>query len=133
MGASKSIPASSRQPLNSDEIIARFSHITSGNYVEVDVPSTELPHILQDIRASLVQIDHDLKQLRRREWEQKRIVEVNEAEQAERLQGVQGDILKLYRSEYQRTQKVIGYILKVRFILLSILTKLHLKMRGLTI
>ena len=132
MGASKSIPASSRQPLNSDEIIARFSHITSGKYVEVDVPSTELPHILQDIRASLVQIDHDLKQLRRREWEQKRIVEVNEAEQAERLQGVQGDILKLYRSEYQRTQKVIGYILKVRFVLLSILTKLHLKMRGLT-
>lgn len=133
MGASKSIPASSRQPLNSDEIIARFSHITSGKYVEVDVPSGELPHILQDIRASLVQIDHDLKQLRRREWEQKRIVEVNEAEQAERLQGVQGDILKLYRSEYQRTQKVIGYILKVRFVLLSILTKLHLKMRGLTI
>ena len=132
MGASKSIPASSRQPLNSDEIIARFSHITSGKYVEVDVPSAELPHILQDIRASLVQIDHDLKQLRRREWEQKRIVEVNEAEQAERLQGVQGDILKLYRSEYQRTQKVIGYILKVRFVLLSILTKLHLKMRGLT-
>ena len=130
MGASKSIPASSRQPLNSDESIARFSHITSGNYVEVDVPSAELPHILQDIRASLVQIDHDLKQLRRREWEQKRIVEVNEAEQAERLQGVQGDILKLYRSEYQRTQKVIGYILKVRFVLLSILTKLHLKMRG---
>ena len=130
MGAAKSIPASARQPLNSDEIIARFSHITSGRTVEVDVPHAELPHILQDIRAALLQIDHDLKQLRRREWEQKRVVEINEGEQAERLQGVQGDILKLYRTEYQRTQKVIGYVLKVRFVLLSILTKLHLKMRG---
>jgi hypothetical protein len=124
MGASKSIPASSRNPLSSDELIARFSHITSGRTVEVDVPHSEIPNILKDIRASLLQIDRDLKQLRRREWEQARVIEVNEKEMAERIQGVQGDILKLYRSEYERTQKLIGYMLKVRFVLLSILAKL---------
>ena len=133
MGASKSKIMSSRQPLNSDEIIERFSHITSGRTVEIDIAPGELPNIMEDIRVSLVQIDTDLKQLRWREWEQKGIVEENEREQAERLQGVQGDILKIYRAEYERTQKLIRYMLKLRFVLLAILAKLHLKMRDLTI
>jgi hypothetical protein len=121
MGASKSLPVSSRQPLNIDEIIARFSHVTSGR---LDIATAEIPVILGDIRACLGKIDVDLKQLRRREWEQKRIIDVNVEEQAERLQGVQGDILKIYRAEYERTQKHISYMLKARFVLLAILAKL---------
>lgn len=132
MGASKSKITPVRQPLSSDEIIAKFSHITGGGAVEVDIPRGEIPSIMADIRLSLVQIEYDVRQLRRREAEHKRIIEANEKEQAERLQGVQGDILKIYRAEYERTKKLITYILKVRFILLAILSKLHLKMQGLT-
>jgi hypothetical protein len=132
MGASKSKITPARQPLSSEEIIAKFSHITREGHAEINVSQAEIPHIMADIRTSLVRIDYDVKQLRRREAEYKRIVEANEEEQAQRLQGVQGDILKIYRAEYERTKKLINYILKVRFVLLAILSKLHLKVRGLT-
>lgn len=129
MGASKSKIAARKQ-LSSDEIIAKFSHLTSSTTVDINIPQGDITEILEDIRASLLQIDHDLKQLRQREGEQKRVIETNEREQAEGLQGVHADILKIYRANYERTRRVITYMLKVRFILLSILAKFHLKMRG---
>jgi len=130
MGASKSVPVSSRQPLNTDEIIANFSHITNARTIDVNIPQAEISNILGDIRASLLQIDQDLKELRQREAEQKRVIDINEREQTEGLQGVQADILKIYRANFERTRKLAGYMLKVRFVLLSILSKFHLKMRG---
>ena len=132
MGAYKSKIAPARQPLSSDEIIAKFSHITAVRAVDVNISQVEISNILEDIRVSLLQIDQELKHFRRRENEQKRVIEMNEKEQAQRLQGVQGDILKIYRADYERTKKLINYILKVRFVLLAILSKLHLKLRGLT-